>query len=387
MNHDLAPLFEFDRVSVDFASPQGLMRAVHDVSLAGGYGETIGIVGESGSGKTTLAKALLMLESISTGTVRFQGIDMASIGRKEVRKLRRHMQLIFQDPDASLNPRRTAQWHLHEVFTTHFPDIRGDERDARIHSALEEVQLDRTIELRFPYELSGGQKQRLAIARALLLSPKLIVLDEPLSSLDAALRKSVLNLLKRLQEEHHIGYFFITHDLSTLSSIATKAAVMYRGTIVEVASMNELFHQPAHPYTVALFSCIPVADPILERERTSFFCPPKRQATAVGEGCPFAHRCPCEKEICRNVNPPLKRLSPTHTVCCHFPNCLRTATSPVGCRPKAGGPLTGMARGQHDLDRKIALGQAAHTHPQASSSHAVERNIEIILPKDQPTFS
>jgi peptide/nickel transport system ATP-binding protein len=316
------PLFELENISVDFETARSRVRAVHKVSLKGLYGETVGIVGESGSGKSTLAKALLMLEPVSSGKVFFRGVNMGAISRHSLRKLRRHMQLIFQDPDASLNPRRTAGWHLNEVFTTHFPEVSKGEREGMVDSVLGKVQLDGVLKGRFPYEMSGGQKQRLAIARALLLSPKLIVLDEPLSSLDAALRKSVLMLLKQLQEEHQIGYLFITHDLSTLGAIATRVAVMYRGVLVEIASVNELYHHPSHPYTVALLSCIPVADPVIERGRKAVFFPSMRCASSVDVGCPFAHRCPCAKASCHCVEPVLTSISPTHAVACHFPEAV-----------------------------------------------------------------
>lgn len=315
------PLFELDRICVDFTTARRTVRAVHKVSLQGLYGETVGIVGESGSGKSTLAKALLMLEPISSGKVFFQGVNMGATSPQSLRKLRRHMQLIFQDPDASLNPRRTAGWHLDEVFTTHFPDISKSDQENTINSVLENVQLEGDLKGRFPYELSGGQKQRLAIARALLLSPKLIVLDEPLSSLDAVLRKSVLMLLKQLQDEHKIGYLFITHDLSTLGAIATKVAVMYRGMLVEFASVNELYQHPTHPYTIALLSCIPVADPKIERNRRSVFFPALRTAAVTGVGCPFSHRCPYAQEVCHHTEPPLHPIGSSHTVACHFPGC------------------------------------------------------------------
>ena len=316
------PLFELERISVDFETAGSSVRAVHKVSLRGLYGETVGVVGESGSGKSTLAKALLMLEPVSAGKVFFQGVNLGAINPTALRKLRRHMQLIFQDPDASLNPRRTAGWHLDEVFTTHFPEVTRGERAERVDQVLGKVQLDTELRGRYPYELSGGQKQRLAIARALLLSPKLIVLDEPLSSLDAALRKSVLMLLKQLQDEHKIGYLFITHDLSTLGAIATRVAVMYRGVVVELATVDELYHHPSHPYSVALLSCIPVADPVIERGRKALFFPAARPPARVDVGCPFAHRCPFAKELCHCTEPILKDVSPTHAVACHFPEAV-----------------------------------------------------------------
>jgi oligopeptide/dipeptide ABC transporter ATP-binding protein len=324
MSNGTSSLFELDRICVDFETADRPVRAVHKVSLKGLYGETVGVVGESGSGKSTLAKALLMLEPVSSGKIFFQGVNMGATSPKSLRKLRRHMQLIFQDPDASLNPRRSAEWHLDEVFIVHFPDLPKSERSDRIKDVLQKVQLDIDLKSRFPYELSGGQKQRLAIARALLLSPKLIVLDEPLSSLDAALRKSVLMLLKQLQEEHKIGYLFITHDLSTLGAIATRVAVMYRGQIVELAVVDELYQQPCHPYTIGLLSCIPIADPTIERKRSSIFFPTMRQASPIGMGCPFAHRCPFAKDVCETMDPPLQMISPSHAAACHFPEAAKS---------------------------------------------------------------
>lgn len=320
MIDETPPLFELDRVSVHFETAGKRVHAVHKASLRGAYGETVGVVGESGSGKSTLAKALLMLEPLTAGKVFFQGVNMGATSPHSLRKLRRHMQLIFQDPDASLNPRKTAGWHLDEVFTTHFPELSRPERDDRIDRVLNKVRLAADLKSRYPYELSGGQKQRLAIARALLLSPRLIVLDEPLSSLDAALRKSVLTLLKELQEEHQIGYLFITHDLSTLGSIASKVAVMYRGMIVELATVDELYQHPCHPYTLSLLSCIPVADPRIERGRTSVFFPAHRIASPTGVGCPFAHRCPFAKQLCHDEEPRCQTISFSHAVACHFPD-------------------------------------------------------------------
>lgn len=318
-----APLFEFDHACVDFETAGSAVRAVHNVSLQGRAGKTIGVVGESGSGKSTLARALLQLEPVSSGKVFFQGKDLKNVGAADLRKLRRHMQLIFQDPDASLNPRRTALWHLNEVFIIHFPDMKQDERNALINQVLVKVQLEPDLKERYPYELSGGQKQRLAIARALLLSPQLIVLDEPLSSLDAALRKSVLQLLQQIQQETGIGYLFISHDLSTLGAIATEVAVMYRGMVVEYISIEELYRTPVHPYTIALLSCIPVADPSIERTRNTVFFPARGSPIPIGTGCPFAHRCPAAKESCHHITPTMKSISPTHSVLCHFPDYIQ----------------------------------------------------------------
>jgi oligopeptide transport system ATP-binding protein len=312
---------------VDFETAGSVVRAVHEVSLRGQAGKTIGVVGESGSGKSTLARVLLQLETCSSGDIFFRGTDLKGVRPADLRKLRRHMQLIFQDPDASLNPRRTALWHLNEVFVVHFSNKKREERDELIDRVLMKVQLEADLKGRYPYELSGGQKQRLAIARALLLSPQLMVLDEPLSSLDAALRKSVLQLLQQIQQEHGIGYLFITHDLSTLGVIASEVAVMYRGMIVEYISVDELYRNPAHPYTAALLSCIPVANPAIERTRKTLFFPAKGLPTPIGMGCPFAHRCPVAKEACHRSTPTMASISPTHSVLCHFPDTIQDLLS------------------------------------------------------------
>jgi len=313
-------LFELKDVCVDFTTANQRMRAVHRVSIHGQTQETVGIVGESGSGKTTLAKALLKLEQCTSGEIFFHNTNILKTSRSEMRKMRRHMQLIFQDPDASLNPRHTAGWHLQEVFTVHFPNLTLQERNIAIESALHTVELENHLQNRYPFELSGGQKQRLLIARTLLLSPQLIVLDEPLSSLDAALRKSVLLLLKKIQQKTNVGYLFITHDLSTLSVIAQRVAVMYRGSIVELASVDELYKNPTHPYTQGLLSCIPIADPILEKKRTSLLFPSTTNPLPIGQGCPFAHRCPVCKDRCFTEEPPRHTLSPSHFISCHYPD-------------------------------------------------------------------
>lgn len=311
------PLFEIKNLFVEYTSQYEKICAVHNVSLSGVRGQTVGIVGESGSGKSTLAKALLMLEPPVSGSIYFDGQEITKLSSSELRKLRRHIQPIFQDPDSSLNQRRTAGWHLDEVLTTHFQEFTRSQREEKILSTLSSVQLDSSLLHRFPFELSGGQKQRLAIARALLLEPKLLVLDEPLSSLDAALRKSVLSLLQDLQKQHNMGYLFITHDLSTLAAIANWVAVMYRGTIVEFAPTQALYQHPGHPYTIALLSCIPIPDPERERKRLSLFFPPQCAPAPIGIGCPFAHRCPLATPTCHSTPPSPIAISEGRTVSCH----------------------------------------------------------------------
>lgn len=311
-------LFAVDRLSVHFRRKEGIVRAVQEVSLKGYRGQTIGIVGESGSGKTTLARALLLLTPITSGTVFLEGQDLRKLKPKELRSLRKRMQMVFQDPDGTFNPRKTVGWHLDEVFLTHFPSKTFLERKDLIAQTLHTVQLDTALLGRYPYELSGGQKQRFAIARALLTSPDLMVLDEPLSSLDASLRKSTLELLKQLQERFGMCYVFITHDLSTLSAIATQVVVMYQGSIVEACSVNRLYTHPTHPYTKALLSCIPVADPRIERAR-NHLCLSKERKPSLPDytGCSFASRCPSAQEKCLQAHPCLTAGVGGHFVACH----------------------------------------------------------------------
>lgn len=315
-------LFALKNVSVDYLNSGRVIHAVYNVNLEGYSGETLGIVGESGCGKSSLAKALLCLEPISSGAIFFQGANLGPMSSSALRKLRRNMQVIFQDPDASLNPRRTAKWHLNEVFTLHFPYLSFSERQEYIKQVLQAVHLDSTLESRYPFQLSGGQKQRLALARALLLSPKLLILDEPLSSLDATLRKSTLQLLRSLQEEQGLGYIFITHDLSTLGAIAQKVAVMYRGSIVEVCPVKDLFIRPFHPYTSTLLSCIPIPDPRVERSRKSHIFQQHSPLEPVGVGCPFSHRCPYTSILCKREHPPSHELPNKRSVSCHYPDIL-----------------------------------------------------------------
>jgi oligopeptide/dipeptide ABC transporter ATP-binding protein len=311
------PLFELENISLSYKVPQGQIKALHNISLKGFSNETLGIIGESGSGKTSLAKVLLMLERPTHGKVYFQQSLLNNLVKRELRLLRKKMPLIFQDTDASLNPRRTALWHLCEVLSIHFPHIGKEDREEKIERVLQKVHFDKDMVKRYPFELSGGQKQRLSIARALLCSPSLIVLDEPLSSLDAPLRRSILHLLKEIQKEG-VGYLFITHDLSTLRTIATRVAVMYRGTIVEIASTKELYEKKCHPYTLALFSAILLANPTKEKEKKRLSFAAKELPISLGEGCSFCHRCPFSQPECKKREPPLLQVDENHWSRCLY---------------------------------------------------------------------
>ena len=310
------PLFSLNEVQVRYKH----VPALYKVSLSGKAGETIGIVGESGSGKSTLAKTLIGLQKPSEGKVLFNGNDVYGMTPSQERSFRKQVQIIFQDPDASMNPRRTAMWHLLEALGTHFSTISLPEKEHQISEVLLRVELDQSLTTRYPYELSGGQKQRFAIAKALLVQPKLIILDEPLSSLDAALRRSSLALLVSLQQELGISYLFITHDLSTLGAIAQHVAVIYRGVIVEYAETSTLYTSPQHPYTQSLLSCIPVPNPRIEKTRKPLIHSSKHAPLSVEKGCVFAHRCPFANELCRSVPPELRKYSSAVSVACHHPN-------------------------------------------------------------------
>ena len=306
------PIFSFENCSVHY--PQG--HALFKLSLCGKSGETVGIVGESGSGKTTLAKTLLSLQKASSGSVFFKGEDIKKFTKNQLFSFRKQVQIIFQDPDASMNPRKTALWHLEEVLHLHFPSYSSIEKKQEISKILEKVHLDTSLLSRYSYELSGGQKQRLAIARALLVKPALLILDEPLSSLDAHLRSSILSLLIDLQKVFTLSYLFITHDLSTVGNIASTIAVLYRGCLVELLPSTSL-KNPIHPYTKNLISSIPIPDPQLERKKEHPILKARTPPLPVETSCPFAHKCPHASSICLTKVPEKEQVSPEHFVYCH----------------------------------------------------------------------
>lgn len=294
----------------------GYVKAVDGISFNIGYAETLGLVGESGCGKSTTGRAVLNMLKVDSGQVFFEGKDILKSSRKELKKIRRDMQLIFQDPFGSLNPRMTIGSALEEVLYIHH--IRDkNERQKRVIELIEMVGLSKNYLSRYPHEFSGGQRQRAVIARALAVKPKFIVCDEPVSALDVSIQSQIINLLEELQKNFKLTYLFIAHDLSVVKHISNRIAVMYLGRIVEIAESDELFKRPAHPYTKALLSSIPVCDPdfrkniiLLEGDLPSPANPPK--------GCRFHTRCIYVREDCSRKEPVSVNLGNGHMVECHL---------------------------------------------------------------------
>ena len=294
----------------------GHVRAVDDVSFSILRGETLGLVGESGCGKTTLGRAILHLYRPTAGRVEFEGQDLSTLGKEALRRVRRRMQVVFQDPFSSLNPRMTIGATLAEPLEVH--GIRPPEgvRPFVAH-LLERVGLKATFADRYPHEFSGGQRQRIGIARALSLTPSFIVADEPITSLDVSIQAQVVNLLQDLQAEYGLTYLFITHDLSMVRHLCDRVAVMYLGRVVEMAPVEELFTRPLHPYTQALLSAIPVPDPAVEaRRRRIILTGDGPNPADPPPGCTFHTRCPAAFDRCRSESPRLQEVSSGHSVSC-----------------------------------------------------------------------
>ena len=316
----------------------GAVQAVDGVSFTVDKGETIGLVGESGCGKSTLARSILQLIKPTSGSVRFDGTELTELGRRQLRPLRREMQMIFQDPYASLNPRKRIGQIVGDPLKLHGV-ASGDELKQRVQTLLDRVGLSAEHYNRFPHEFSGGQRQRIGVARALSLEPKLIIADEPVSALDVSIQAQIINLLEDIQNEFGLTYVFVAHDLGVVRHVSDRIAVMYLGKIVELGPAEEVYNNPIHPYTVSLLSAVPIPDPrlnaarehvVLEGDVPSPANPPK--------ACRFHTRCPRATDICSEVEPELVNYGGGHWAACHHPVGRSATTTPATTRPPALSP-------------------------------------------------
>ena len=295
----------------------GHLKAVDGVSLQIHKGETLGIVGESGSGKTTFGRVLLRLLKPTDGQIIFNGVDITNLSNSRLQPLRKDMQIIFQDPFASLNPRMSVEELIEEPLIIQ-TSLSKKERERQVIEMLEKVGLRSTDRMKYPHEFSGGQRQRISIARALILNPMFVICDEPVSALDVSIQSQVLNLMKDLQDDLGLTFLFISHDLSVIKHISDRVAVMYLGRIVEITTKRKIYETPLHPYTQALISAIPVID---EDERTREKIILKGDLPNPADppsGCPFRTRCPLVHDRCENERPELTEIEPNHFVSCHL---------------------------------------------------------------------
>ncbi len=313
----MEPILDVTHLKKFFKTPRGMLHAVDDVSFSLEKGKTLGIVGESGCGKSTLGRAILHLHAPTAGTLRFQGQDISHPDKAGLTALRRKMQMIFQDPYSSIDPRMNVESIIGEPLKIHRLHSSKDDYRQKITDIMDLVGLAGRMRYAYPHELDGGRRQRVGIARALILDPTFIVCDEPVSALDVSIQAQILNLMQDLQKERNLTYIFITHDLSVVRHISDDIGVMYLGVMVEKCASKELFKKPIHPYTQALLSAIPIPKIrkdrkriILKGEISSPIEPPKR--------CRFANRCVYAKDKCFAEEPTLREVEPDHFCCCHF---------------------------------------------------------------------
>ena len=333
------PLVEVRDLKMHFPIYAGILRRkVGDVKAVDGVsfdimeGETLGLVGESGCGKSTCGRAILRLYELTDGSVTIDGTDIATRSPEDLRQVRPTMQMVFQDPQASLNPRMTVSAIIGEPLDEH-TKLSKQERSERIYELMDQVGLNRDFANRYPHEFSGGQRQRIGIARALALNPKFIVCDEPIAALDVSIQAQVVNLLEDLQDKLGLTYLFISHDLSMVRHIADRVAVMYLGKVVELASREDLYADPMHPYTKALLSAVPEPDPALhEAQERIILTGDVPSPSKPPQGCNFCTRCPAVMDICRNEEPEFREVLPGRHVACHhfngiqFPDAEQTAS-------------------------------------------------------------
>ncbi|WP_096190367.1 ABC transporter ATP-binding protein [Evansella halocellulosilytica] len=318
------PLLEVENLKTHFPIKTGILKrntgfikAVDGVSFSLQNGETLGIVGESGCGKSTTGRSILRLIEPTSGSVKFKGKEVTTLSNKELRKIRKDMQIVFQDPYASLNPRLTIGSILEEALSTHHIGKNARERKALVGELLEKVGLNRRFVDRYPHEFSGGQRQRIGIARAIAVNPSIIVADESVSALDVSIQAQILNLFDDLQDQLSLTYIFIAHDLSVVKHISNQIGVMYLGRMVEVASNDELFNNPAHPYTQALMSAVPAPNPSVKKERIILSGDVPNPSNPPS-GCAFHTRCHACMEVCKKERPKEIEISSGHVVSCHL---------------------------------------------------------------------
>lgn len=309
-------MLEVEHLKKYFKTPNGLLHAVDDVSFTLGAGQTLGVVGESGCGKSTLGRTILGLTDATDGVIRFNGRDITGAKGAERKALRKEMQIIFQDPFSSLNPRMCVSELIAEPMKIYHTCANREGEQEQVYKLMDTVGLARRLAYSYPHELDGGRRQRIGVARALALDPKFIVCDEPVSALDVSIQAQILNLLQDLQEEKNLTYIFITHDLSVVKHISNDIMVMYVGSMVEKCESKELFAHPMHPYTKGLLSAIPIPSINVEKKRVIM----KGELTSPVDpkpGCRFVNRCPFAEDRCRHEQPALKEVRPEHFVACH----------------------------------------------------------------------
>lgn len=327
MSNNGQPLLEVEDLVKHFSIKSGVLfdheigrvRAVDGVSLSIAEGETLGLVGESGCGKSTLARSVLQLLEPTSGTVRFRGREITGLGRRQMRPLRREMQMIFQDPYASLNPRKRVGQIIGDPLRLHGVASGGELRK-RVQGLMDRVGLHPEYYNRFPHEFSGGQRQRIGIARALALEPKLVIADEPVSALDVSIQAQIVNLLEDLQDEFQLTYMFVAHDLGVVRHVSDRIAVMYLGKLVELGPADEVYSRPIHPYTLSLLAAVPIPDPNENRAREPLVLEGDVPSPAnPPEACRFHTRCPYATDICSEVEPQLVDYGNGHWAACHHP--------------------------------------------------------------------
>ena len=313
-------ILEVKDLSRYFKTRSGMLHAVDGVSFTLKKGETLGVVGESGCGKSTLGRAILRLIEPTSGSVIYDGIDISKLSKEEMRRMRKDMQIIFQDPYSSLDPRKTVSQIIAEPLKTHEICSGKQEIEQRVNEIMKRVGLAERLVNTYPHELDGGRRQRVGVARALATRPKFVVCDEPVSALDVSIQAQIINLMRRLQRELELSYIFITHDMSVVNHLADRIAVMYLGRLVELAPVEELFENPLHPYTQALLSAVPI--PEIQKEKRQRIRLRGEISSPIDppDECRFRKRCRMTCEACTGMEPCLKEVSPGHYVACHLVN-------------------------------------------------------------------